>query len=454
MLGIGGPSRPPPASSYPSRPCARSTDGGPAFRSQSRRGSGDPGRRQLRSDESRTLGDPVGQAPAFRSFLGNGPSGVAWNLRMVTTSVGWAFSEVLPTSPRGSRPGVVRTDDGGVHWAEVVAHSAEPAVAVAADFHDAAQAWVLELLGAESTARFQTVLIASTTDGGINWKRSPRLSVNGQATHIQFVDSLHGWVFAIPSAGGALGSQDTSLYGTTDGGGHWQVVKPASQARSAAGDVGTLPEGCGGPIGPPSFMDANTGWIGAFCDRVFLDVTRDGGLTWKTQPLPAFPGPADPESGPLLYSVDSPQFTTPRDGTPRCNRRSLSAGGGHLLNRRRRGVVGWLPDPAAGAGGRLRRCAERVGHNSHVRRADRPPFALRYCRRWAHLAPRFWPAGLLRSRAEFRHRHHRIHRRAGREGSGRTAVADRRWGSYMGPDPVLRQLRPSRWASDLYESAN
>lgn len=175
---------------------------------------------------------------------------------------------------------------------------------------------MLELLDGESTASNETLMVAATDDGGLHWTRTARLYANGQATGIQFVDATHGWVFATPSAGGALGSQDTTLYRTIDGGAHWQVIKPASQVRGAPGVYGILPEVCpgGGPIGPPSFIDDQTGWIGAFCDRQFLYATHDGGLSWIAQQLPAFPGPAYPEPAPLLYSVDRPQFTSSRDG--------------------------------------------------------------------------------------------------------------------------------------------
>lgn len=70
----------------------------------------------------------------------------------------------------------------------------------------------------------------------------------------------------------------------------------------------------GGPIGPPSFIDARTGWVGAFCDRMFLSATHDGGLTWAAQGLPPFPGPAAAGSGPAQYAIDPLLPLSPSDG--------------------------------------------------------------------------------------------------------------------------------------------
>src|SRR2546421_510735 len=122
---------------------------------------------------------------------------------------------------------VVRTADGGRHWATVLRADG----VVTADFHDSARAWVLLVIGSESTASRESVVVASTADAGASWQRTARLGVDGVATRMQFVDTSHGWVFAQPSAGGAVGAQDTTLYRTVDGGQRWQAVKPASPGR-------------------------------------------------------------------------------------------------------------------------------------------------------------------------------------------------------------------------------
>ena len=159
------------------------------------------------------------------------------------------------------------------------------------------------------------VTVESTADGGAHWARTPLLRVDGQAMHIQFVDAQHGWVFAGPSAGGALGSHDTTLYRTVDGGASWQAMKPPSEVRGDADVRGSLPEPCtaGGTLGSPSFLDSSNGWVGAACDRMFFYATHDGGLTWSAQNLPPFPGPPDAGAA-VLYGIDPPQFVSSRDG--------------------------------------------------------------------------------------------------------------------------------------------
>jgi photosystem II stability/assembly factor-like uncharacterized protein len=176
----------------------------------------------------------------------------------------------------------------------------------AADFHDEARAWLLIMVGAESTASHQTAVVASTSDSGIHWAATPKFQIDGAATAVQFVDDLTGWVFATPSAGGAMGAGDTTLYRTVDGGQHWQPIKPPSEVRQT-GVVAGLPEACpmGGPVGRPTFTDDATGWIGAFCSRPFFYATHDGGLSWKPVALPPFPGPAGGSVASLSFNVDS-----------------------------------------------------------------------------------------------------------------------------------------------------
>ena len=230
------------------------------------------------------------------------------DVHMYGAKVGWALLSVQGGS--AEFPKILRTTDGAQQWKVVLGPtdqtSASAAAPVAADFHDGQHAWVLQLFGAESTASNESLGIEVTDDGGTSWRRQAELRVNGAATALQFSDAEHGWVFATPSAGGAVGAGDTTLYRTTDGGQSWQVIKTASEAQHAPGSLGTLPEACpgGGPIGTPFFVSPSRGWIGAFCDRVFFYATTDGGLHWAPESLPTFPGaPAASPPPPSLFNV-------------------------------------------------------------------------------------------------------------------------------------------------------
>jgi photosystem II stability/assembly factor-like uncharacterized protein len=227
------------------------------------------------------------------------------HLRMVSGSTGWALA--VPGDGRGLGH-LVRTSDAGTHWAAIPLPSSLNTPNIqAVDFHDETHAWVLVVLGAESTASHEAAVVASTADGGAHWDTTPKFGIDGNGSGIQFIDAGHGWVFANPGAGGVIGAGDTTLYRTTDAGTHWQAIKPASEVRGNPTVVGGLPEACpmGGPIGQPTFADAQTGWLGAFCATPFVYVTHDGGRSWSPQNIPAYPGPMSAPNPYLLYNVDS-----------------------------------------------------------------------------------------------------------------------------------------------------
>lgn len=223
-------------------------------------------------------------------------------LHMVSATAGWAVA--APGEGRGLGH-LVRTSDAGVHWDAIPLPSSLNTPNInAVDFHDEMHAWVLVVLGAESTASNELAVVASTADGGAHWATTPKFGIAGSGSGIQFLDTGYGWVFATPGAGGAIGAADTTLYRTTDGGAHWQAIKPASEVRGDPTVVAGLPEACpmGGPIGQPTFVDAQTGWLGGFCTTPFLYATHDGGRSWSHQNLPTFPGTGPPAP---MYNVDS-----------------------------------------------------------------------------------------------------------------------------------------------------
>lgn len=228
------------------------------------------------------------------------------HLGMVSANTGWALA--VPGLGMGLGH-LVRTSDAGTHWEAIpLPSSLNTPILNAIDAHDAMHVWVLVVLGAESTASHEMAVVVSTADGGAHWEVTPKFGIDGNGTGIQFIDAGHGWVFATPSAGGAFGAGDTTLYRTTDGGAHWQAIKPASEVRGNPTAVAGLPEACpmGGPIGQPTFADVQTGWIGAFCAAPFLYVTHDGGRSWSRQNIPTFPGPGSTAPNSYLqYNIDS-----------------------------------------------------------------------------------------------------------------------------------------------------
>src|SRR5438128_2630241 len=131
-------------------------------------------------------------------------------------------------------------------------------------------------------------------------------------TRLRMISPQTGWAVAAPGGKG-LGH----LVRTSDGGAHWQAIKPPSEVRGDPAVFAGLPEACpmGGPIGQPVFTDPQTGWLGAFCQQPFFYVTHDGGHGWSRQNVPAFPGspPSSAELPYLQYYVDSLQRLSPTD---------------------------------------------------------------------------------------------------------------------------------------------
>jgi photosystem II stability/assembly factor-like uncharacterized protein len=96
---------------------------------------------------------------------------------------------------------------------------------------------------------------------------------------------------------------------TIDGGKTWQLVAQTNfpPDRSTAGAPSV---NCG--KSDLSFLNASTGWLTGGCTGgVTFDVTRDGGVTWKAQPLASPDGAAfstDCDGGPCALSA--PRFVS------------------------------------------------------------------------------------------------------------------------------------------------
>jgi len=242
-------------------------------------------------------------APTVAAFVG---ALSLMHLRMVSATTGWAVA--VPGDGRGLGH-LVRTGDAGAHWDAIPLPSGLNTPNLdAVDFHDEMHVWVLVILGAESTSSNELAVVASTADGGAHWATTPKFGIAGSGSGIQFLDAGHGWVFATLGAGGAVGAADTTLYRTTDGGADWQAIKPPSEVRGDPTVVAGLPEACpmGGPIGQPTFADAQTGWLGAFCGgSPFFYATKDGGRSWSHPTIQLFPGPAGMAVPYMQYNVDS-----------------------------------------------------------------------------------------------------------------------------------------------------
>jgi photosystem II stability/assembly factor-like uncharacterized protein len=133
----------------------------------------------------------------------------------------------------------------------------------------------------------------------------------------EFVDALHGWVFATdnfpgPDPGSAYIGKEIALYHTVDGGKTWQKIAggpSTSQLPTTSDDAYGIP-----PLAASTrmqFVTPSTGWLVGTSyrkdssDYSWLYVTHDAGATWQQVAINF------PSQGLNLWS---PQFFTAHDG--------------------------------------------------------------------------------------------------------------------------------------------
>jgi photosystem II stability/assembly factor-like uncharacterized protein len=267
----------------PARPMRRSSDYGPArrFRTSSHQWVGGLAAMLLAiavvagllyaryglGPQGSSMASPV---PGFQAVDG---------VSMVSSTVGWRSDD--------GDGHMLRTTDGGVHWADVTPFGPTPLN----DYYlDATHAWIVasqSILAPGSTYPFGPVqlLTLRTADGGRTWQQGA--TVTGFASgwtqllkygpvadiNLFFIDYIHGWLL-VPT------ERSKTLYRTTDGGLHWKVVARDSVEQSRC------------RWSRLAFASLRTGWITNSCvdltvsESTPLLVTHDGGLTWQPQRLP------------------------------------------------------------------------------------------------------------------------------------------------------------------------
>ena len=177
-------------------------------------------------------------------------------------------------------------------------------------------AWILVENGGSQTASSFDATAIKTVDGGHSWTLLGHASAGGMAVAIQFVDQVHGWIYGTASAGGALGSGDSTLLDSMDGGVTWSVAAVSHQDASSGQNTLPVPCQAGGPPSAPIFSSPKVGWLsGPICaNEVFLFSSPDSGQSWRRVTLPAFPGPPSgyaPNDPPF---PDSVHFASPSSG--------------------------------------------------------------------------------------------------------------------------------------------
>jgi len=176
---------------------------------------------------------------------------------------------------------LVRTDDGGETWRALIYGSDDNGYfsGNAIHFLDARHGWLVAHSG----------VLMRTEDGGFHWALVPlplRPSERPILWDVTFTDAAHGWVV------GELGS----VFHTEDGGATWtrqengvpivRVIPPGEppRPREVVPELETPPDRL--TLTAVRFVDSQRGWaVGYYADVAESIVigTRDGGASWKVE---------------------------------------------------------------------------------------------------------------------------------------------------------------------------
>ncbi|HKF76895.1 MAG TPA: hypothetical protein VKF59_12185 [Candidatus Dormibacteraeota bacterium] len=202
---------------------------------------------------------------------------------------------------------VLRTDDGGDHWAPIPLPMETDRQPTLADFVDPDHGWLLVSADREPIAR--DVDILQTEDGGLDWSRLVRVDRDHPAgggldeaptkTSLWFQTDRDGWLGAVAPDGSVV------LYVTHDGGVAWRrSILPAPPGGWNAGDALLLSRPRISPDGRGAFVVTDLNRLDATLGRpppavpipppVLVYVSGDGGDTWA-DPRPA-PAGVDPRT--------------------------------------------------------------------------------------------------------------------------------------------------------------
>ncbi len=228
-------------------------------------------------------------------------------IHMVSATSGWAVVGVpdpyqspdLPPDPvyAGTFAHVLHTQDGGQTWVDVSpptpygdSYTMPYLPCDCFDngllkfaFLDDQHAWIAnDQFGIPSNQIYNLISVWATSDGGASWRLSEPLDAIA-VLQMDFLDAQHGWLM--------LGGQPqvtyylelpSSLYQTTDGGQHWQLIADdgVNQHYNPLTD----------PISDPA-----TGIIDAKHTGMAFDSKASGWITWS---------PFDPRFGTLQHSTD------------------------------------------------------------------------------------------------------------------------------------------------------
>jgi photosystem II stability/assembly factor-like uncharacterized protein len=220
---------------------------------------------------------------------------------------GWAST----LDSGGGIANVLRSADGGRTWRTVTPGGVRSSSIFGFAAIDVNRAWLTAV--GPSQQGYGPVDLWATVDGGQTWSKTTAPAFVFRGPLITFTDGMHGW-FAVPGEPSSQEEQQGIVIDRTlDGGKTWQLVAETNYPPVKS-TSGAPPFTCG--KSDLSFLDASTGWLTGSCTAgITFDLTTDGGVTWKVEPLASPDGaPFSAECGGGPCTLTAPRFISPGFG--------------------------------------------------------------------------------------------------------------------------------------------
>jgi photosystem II stability/assembly factor-like uncharacterized protein len=193
------------------------------------------------------------------------------------------------------------TSDGGRSWHDITPANSQGNCCTVF-FIDSMHGWA----GGAWSIASPTLKIFRTADGGTTWSQISEpgpTSFSPCCPTLDFIDANHGWLIYNDSQALAVGTGFTGkLMQTSDGGAHWTALPdlPAVAAQRPFFTDTSV-----------HFIDTHTGWYVGWNEQItqHLYVTHDGGQSWSEQHVPV----PTSESAQSKY-LAVPSFLSPTRG--------------------------------------------------------------------------------------------------------------------------------------------
>ncbi|GAB6930224.1 hypothetical protein JCM10914A_42070 [Paenibacillus sp. JCM 10914] len=214
--------------------------------------------------------DTVMKAPEEKSKYQIHTRLTDFHLLSESTGVAWGITDAALR--------LYRTQDYGETWVDISPSSNVPfggKLVYGKDivFTDKDHGWIIR----NKQGSAETVLL-NTSNGGESWKISS-IPGTGEVTALSFVSPQQGWILSTDDL--TRGSEQKSLYRTTNSGGLWNQIMQNSEYSSASVPGSVIPR-TGSVIGL-TFTDATVGFATIReIQSSKLYITRDGGEKWKS----------------------------------------------------------------------------------------------------------------------------------------------------------------------------